>query len=207
MKFFIVYILSMVLILSLMQQSLASEHSEYTTKSEMILFNFESPGDLNEWRIVNDGVMGGLSQSSITLTEDKTAVFQGTVSLENNGGFSSTRTSPRLYNLTNNKGIAVHFRGDGKGYQLRLRTDDRFDGISYRYHFNTKSNEWKTIRVAFEDFVPVFRGRVLKDVEPIAPNKIQQVGFLISDKQAGPFRLEVDWIKTYKNDLEIVTRR
>ena len=204
MKIFIVYILSMALILCFMQSSLASEHSDITAKSEMILYNFENPDDLDEWRIVNDGVMGGLSQSIITLTENKTAVFQGTVSLENNGGFSSTRTSPRLYNLTDNMGIAVHFRGDGKSYQLRLRTDDRFDGVSYRYHFKTKSNEWTTISVAFEEFVPVFRGRVLKDVEPIVPGKIQQVGFLISDKQAGPFRLEVDWIKAYRNDSDLV---
>ncbi|MBT8330417.1 MAG: CIA30 family protein, partial [Desulfofustis sp.] len=43
--------------------------------------------------------------------------------------------------------------------------------------------------------VPVFRGRKLSGVDPVAPEKVQQIGFLISDKQAGPFRLEIDWIK------------
>lgn len=146
--------------------------------------------------------MGGLSQGEIIMTEDHTAVFQGNLSLSNNGGFSSTRTSPRLYNLANHKGIVVHLKGDGRQYQLRLRADEGFDGISYRHHFSTKRDEWITIFATFEDFVPVFRGRVMKDVEPLAPDKIQQVGFLISDKQAGPFRLEVDWIKAYKNDSD-----
>jgi monofunctional biosynthetic peptidoglycan transglycosylase len=41
----------------------------------------------------------------------------------------------------------------------------------------------------------MFRGRVLTDVPPLNPSKIASVGVLISDKQAGPFRLEMGWIK------------
>jgi monofunctional biosynthetic peptidoglycan transglycosylase len=54
------------------------------------------------------------------------------------------------------------------------------------------------IRVPFSEFVPVFRGRILSNVSPIPPEQIQQVGLLISDKQAGKFRIEIDWIKAYK---------
>ena len=43
------------------------------------------------WTIVNDGVMGGLSSSEIIETEEKTLIFSGLVSLENNGGFASVR--------------------------------------------------------------------------------------------------------------------
>jgi monofunctional biosynthetic peptidoglycan transglycosylase len=43
--------------------------------------------------------------------------------------------------------------------------------------------------------VPTFRGRELHDVPPIEAGAIRQLGFLIADKQGGPFRLEVDWIK------------
>jgi NADH dehydrogenase [ubiquinone] 1 alpha subcomplex assembly factor 1 len=42
---------------------------------------------------------------------------------------------------------------------------------------------------------PTFRGRVLTDVPPLNPAEGNSVGFIISDKQAGPFRLEVGWIK------------
>lgn len=168
------------------------------SENSIFLFDFKKLGKVSDWRIVNDGVMGGLSRSQITLSEDNTALFQGTVSLENNGGFSSVRTSPRDYNLDGYHGIILHLKGDGKKYQFRLRTDDRFDGISFRFHFKTDINDWETVRVPFKECIPVFRGRILRNVDPLIPKKIQQIGFLIADKQAGPFKLEIDWIKAYK---------
>ena len=53
---------------------------------------------------------------------------------------------------------------------------------------------WTEMDFAFEEFVPTFRGRVLRDVEPLDPSRIATVGFLISDKQEGPFRLDLAWI-------------
>lgn len=186
------------LITCLLSLTSVAEGATNTAHNEKVLFDFQMSSKLTDWRIVNDGVMGGLSQSNIVLSENNTALFQGIVSLENNGGFSSVRTSPRLYKLDGYLGIILRLKGDGKKYQFRLRTNDRFDGISYRYHFKTESNKWMIIRVPFNKCVPVFRGRILNDVAPITPKKIQQVGFLISDKQAGPFKLEIDWIKAYK---------
>jgi len=186
------------LITCLLPLTSATEGSENTIQTEIVLFNFQKSSEVNDWLIVNDGVMGGLSKSEIVLSDSNTAVFQGVVSLENNGGFSSTRTSPRLYNLAGYDGIVLRVKGDGKKYQFRLRMNDRFDGISYRYHFKTDVNKWIIIRVPFSECVPVFRGRMLDHVEPISPQNVQQIGFLIADKQAGTFKLEVDWIKAYK---------
>jgi hypothetical protein len=106
----------------------------------------------------------------------------------------------KRYNV-NKHGGYIHekgSKGDGKEYQLRVRTDNRFDGISYRYRFATQPETWMNIRVPFSEFVPVFRGRILSNVSPISPEQIQQVGFLISDKQAGKYRIEIDWTKAYK---------
>jgi monofunctional biosynthetic peptidoglycan transglycosylase len=160
--------------------------------------DFKDSGEVDQWRIVNDGVMGGLSQSQILTTNDKTAIFQGEVSLENYGGFASVRTIPRPYNLAGYSGFMIRIKGDGKRYQLRLRTDNRFDGPSYRHSFSTRENEWITVQIPFRDFVPTFRGRVLTDAPPLSPEQIQQIGFLISDKQEGAFQLEIDWIQAYK---------
>jgi monofunctional biosynthetic peptidoglycan transglycosylase len=71
----------------------------------------------------------------------------------------------------------------------------RYDCLLKRCNIN---EQWRNIRVPFSEFVPVFRGRILSNVSPISPEQIQQVGFLISDKQAGKFRIEIDWIKAYK---------
>ena len=164
----------------------------------VLLKDFDNAAEKEDWRIINDSVMGGISQSEVVFSDTGTAIFQGTVSLENNGGFASTRTQPRSYNLAGFTGLAVRIQGDGKDYQLRVWTDDRFDGISYRHHFTTQPDTWVSIRVPFSEFVPVFRGRILEDVSAVSPEQIQQIGFLIADKQAGKFRLEIDWIKAYK---------
>lgn len=120
--------------------------------------------------------------------------------MENNGGFASTRTIPRLYELDGYNGILLRVKGDGEKYQFRLRTNDRFDGISYRYQFKTEFNTWMVIEIPFHECVPVFRGRILKDVKPVVPKEIQQIGFLISNKKAEKFQLEIDWIKAYKKN-------
>lgn len=176
----------------------AAHTSSLNREQQMLLFDFTNRNDLRDWRVVNDGVMGGLSRGEIVLSNSNTAVFQGVLSLENNGGFSSTRTLPRPFKLDAYTGVTLRIRGDGKQYQLRLRQDDRFDGVAYRFRFQTTPNQWMTIEVPFSECVPVFRGRELKDVGPLSPGKIEQLGFLISDGQAGPFRLEVDWISAHR---------
>jgi monofunctional biosynthetic peptidoglycan transglycosylase len=158
------------------------------------------PEEIDQWRVVNDGVMGGLSQSQIKITQDNTAVFQGTVSLENYGGFASVRTLPRTYNLSGYSGLSIRVKGDGKRYQFRVRIDTQFDGIGYRSHFSTTADTWITVRMPFSEFVPTFRGRVLRDAPLLAPAQIRQLGLLIADKQEGAFRLEIDWIKAYKTE-------
>ncbi|WP_136799355.1 CIA30 family protein [Desulfosediminicola ganghwensis] len=162
------------------------------------MFDFENPADLQDWRVVNDGVMGGLSRGENIRTDSGTAVFRGTLSLENNGGFSSTRTLPRPHRLDGYDGIVLRVRGDGNTYQFRLRLDSSFDGVAYRYTFQTEADTWVMVEVPFSECVPVFRGRMLSGVDPVSPGKIQQIGFLISEKQAGPFRLEVDLISAYR---------
>ena len=186
------------MVLLMLQPALAAQKTPLNNKTDMILFDFQKQSDLQDWRVVNDGVMGGLSRGEIIMTDSGTAVFQGILSLENNGGFSSTRTLPRPLNLDGYDGITLRVRGDGNTYQLRLRLDDRFDGVAYRYRFQTKADQWMTVEIPFSEFVPVFRGRELNDVGPVEPARIQQIGFLVSDKQAGPFKLEVDWIKAHQ---------
>ena len=59
------------------------------------LFDFAKTPDLaGRWRSLNDGVMGGVSDGRMRSAISGThAVFEGTVRLENNGGFSSVRAS------------------------------------------------------------------------------------------------------------------
>ena len=162
-----------------------------------MLFNFKAFDSKQDWRIINDGVMGGISQSEIISSKAGSLIFTGNVSLENSGGFASTRTAMPSIKVHTYKGIILRVKGDGKTYQIRLRTDRSFDGISYRYIFFTQPNIWIDVYAPFKNFKPTFRGRILNDAEPLATDRIKQIGFLIADKQSGPFRIEIEWIKTY----------
>jgi NADH dehydrogenase [ubiquinone] 1 alpha subcomplex assembly factor 1 len=156
-----------------------------------------APPAAPRWFVINDGVMGGLSQSSMQPTAEGAGLFSGTLSLENNGGFASVRTPVAPGDLSAWDGLELRVRGDGRTYQLRLRTDDRFDGVAYRAEFPTLNGAWATVRLPFGDFLPTFRGRILTDVPPLDLNGIEQVGLMLADKQAGKFALEVEFVRTY----------
>ena len=140
------------------------------------------------WRSVNDGVMGGLSAGRMVPMEEHLR-FEGVLSLENNGGFASVR---RLIeqDLTSAESVRLHLRGDGREYQFRLRLDDRWDGIAWRAKIET-TGEWQIIDLALVDFDPVFRGRKVADAGAVVAASVRQIGFMLADKQAGPFRLEI----------------
>lgn len=145
-----------------------------------------------KWEIVNDGVMGGCSDSTFQINDKGNAVFIGTISLENNGGFASVRNHESL-NLEGFKSLKLHVKGDGKRYCFRLRTaaNGGVHRFSYDYRFETEAECWIDVDLPLSGFRPFFRGKPLKDVPPLDLSKIRLYGFLISDKQEGPFRLEI----------------
>jgi monofunctional biosynthetic peptidoglycan transglycosylase len=152
-------------------------------------------GEVETWYSVNDTVMGGISSSSIEAGTSGGAVFTGVVSLENNGGFASVRNRAGSYDLSDCSAIRVRLRGDGKHYKFNVRTNRRFDGVNYRVEFPTKEGDWMEIDFPLTAFVPTFHGRILDDAPALDPSRIASFGFLISDKQEGPFQLEFEWIQ------------
>ena len=163
--------------------------------SEKMIFDFQAAINSTKWQVVNDDVMGGVSTSQFQLLTNGGAIFSGVVSLENNGGFASVRSTPVRENLNGTDAFVLRVRGDGRRYKFTVRTEAGFNALNYQAEFTTKRGEWEEHRLAFKDFMPTFRGRVLTDVPPLIPSKITSVGLLISDKKAGPFRLEMSWIR------------
>ncbi len=157
----------------------------------------EWDADMGGWFVVNDGVMGGISRSRVTLTNRNTLLFSGTVSLENNGGFASIRHTAQDFDFENGDGIWMCVKGDGKTYQLRVRTSDRFDGIAYKADFKTEKDIWQEFRIPWEAFSATFRGHKVKGAPELKGHQIQQVGFLIADKQDGDFELEIQFLGSF----------
>ena len=174
------------------------KEAELENKETKLILSFDTAYETKRWTRANDGVMGGLSQSELVFTSSGTALFQGNVSLENYGGFASVRTSPYPYQLGGYEGIVLRVRGDGHRYRLRFRTDASYDGVAYQASFDTVTDDWRVIYVRFADCMPTFRGRRVSNAPSLDGRLIQQIGFMIADKQEGPFQLEIDWVKAYK---------
>ncbi len=133
---------------------------------EFMLFDFRQPGDRLKdfWGAVDDVVMGGVSQSQLQL-RDGQAIFTGQVSTANNGGFASVRSrnwSPPI-DLSEYDGFELQITGDGKRYKLISRCEGQWDGLSYCYSFNTLNNEPQTIRIPFNQLIPVFRAKTVPE--------------------------------------------
>jgi hypothetical protein len=96
------------------------------------LFDFQTAESTADWSAVDDAVMGGISSSRLRHDPDGHAVFEGVVSLDNNGGFASVRSRPGELRAPGAASYVLEVRGDGKRYKLNLRTDDAFDGVSYQ---------------------------------------------------------------------------
>lgn len=149
------------------------------------------------WRVVNDGVMGGLSQGQLDFA-DGVMRFRGNLSLENNGGFSSIRTEAVDFNLSNDLGILVLAKGDGRTYQVRLESDAKWNGrtVSFSGDFKTTEGQWQQVKIPFSSFRGSWRGRDLPE-HKLDPSQIYRVGIILADKEEGPFDLEMKWIRTY----------
>lgn len=171
--------------------------SVHGAKNSVAEFDPEETGNLG-WSVVDDGVMGGLSKGSLAVTDDGVLRFSGNLSLENNGGFSSLRTGGVKLDLSAASGLVARVKGDGRTYQMRLGTDARFRDmeVSFMAEFPTVKDKWTEVRIPFDKFQGSFRGMKLEN-EKFDPAKIRRLGLLLGDNQAGPFELQVDWIRTY----------
>jgi NADH dehydrogenase [ubiquinone] 1 alpha subcomplex assembly factor 1 len=167
-----------------------------TPLKEIMVFDFKNPDSFKVWVVVNDKVMGGVSESSLQPGGKGTAVFKGMLSLKNNGGFCTTSSrGDKKYDLSSCQGVAVRIKGDGKKYMLTLKTDDTHMGFAYQFPCVTQKDKWITVMAPFKDFVARFRGEAVPDAPPVKSTDITSFGFLIADKQEGPFALEIEWIK------------
>ncbi|SHI20848.1 CIA30 family protein [Ferrimonas marina] len=154
----------------------------------MSSIRFNDSSEAARWLPVNDDVMGGVSQSHFEVGGNL-GVFSGRVSLENNGGFASVRRATGLPSDT--ELLRIHVRGDGKSYQLRLRTHDGLDGVVYAAPFDTEIGQWQRLVFRPEDFTATFRGRAVLDAPGLFFGEVHQLGFLISEKQEGYFQLQI----------------
>lgn len=160
-------------------------------QTSMTLFNFNSKSDISNWRTIDDVVMGGRSNGSFKINDAGNGLFYGEVSLENNGGFSMVEYRFETKEVNKFSKVCIRLKGDRKPYQFRVKTNTS-DRHSYVANFNT-SGDWEIIEISFETLSPAFRGRKL-DIPNYDGNQMEMLAFLIGNKKAESFNLEIDSI-------------
>ena len=168
--------------------------SHMFVNSQMLdIINPEEKVGLNNWSIVNDDVMGGVSTSYLSLNDENNLIFNGNLSLKNNGGFASSRMVITKKTLAGIKSIKIKFKGDGNTYKLRLNQNNR--RVSYSCDFKSVKDKWDEVNISINDFKPTWRGYTYIDYPPLDLEKVNSLGLQISDKQEGLFQLEIKYIK------------
>jgi hypothetical protein len=160
-------------------------------ENTLLIADFKNEGGISEWVVVDDGVMGGLSQGTFTSTDLGNALYSGTVRTENNGGFSSVRYGFSAKDISKYEFVTLRVKGDGKSYQFRIK-EDRSQRYSYITSFET-TGAWQTISLPLTMFYPSFRGNKLNKPN-YSGNAMEEVAILIGNKTRESFSLEIEKI-------------
>jgi NADH dehydrogenase [ubiquinone] 1 alpha subcomplex assembly factor 1 len=166
----------------------------FTSSTSNIVFDFHKDADLSKWIIVNDGVMGGLSNSSLQLDKDGNGVFKGHVTTKNYGGFASIRNNFDKISIKKYTSIKIKVKSQPTTYQLRLKVNSS-DYYAYITTFKTTGN-WDEIEIPLNTLYPSYRGRKL-DMGNLSSDYIEEVSFLIGNNKEEDFILLIDRIELH----------
>ena len=155
----------------------------------LVIFDFTKEADLKNWYVMNDTVMGGVSAGKMGIDAAGNGLFEGHVSLDNNGGFTSVRYDAGKIKLQGYSKFLIVLKGDGKAYQFRVKTNSK-DYYAYVYSFETTGN-WQTFEIPFSNMVPSFRGQLL-NMANFPGDYMEEIGILIGNKIAEDFKMAID---------------
>jgi NADH dehydrogenase [ubiquinone] 1 alpha subcomplex assembly factor 1 len=149
------------------------------------------------WVTVNDTVMGGRSSAALTWNEANHLVWNGNLSLENNGGFVSIRSRDTGSDWSAFDGVEVVLAAAGRDVQVTAQRGDmvvRAGG--YRAMVPTQVTGDTKVFIPFSAFVLKRFGRLIQG--PALQDGLKNIGqwgLLIADKRPGPFTLTLKSIK------------
>ncbi len=148
-----------------------------------------------DWFVVVDGVMGGRSTASISETKES-IIFSGEISLENNGGFASYRSSYGNYDLSNYTEVQIRYKSTGQNFAFTLNNYRRFYKPNFKQELPVTNGEWKEIALPLRNFKKYRLGNQLSgnpSEEELA--SIIRLGVISNDKKASAFMMEIDYIR------------
>ncbi|NJK88882.1 MAG: hypothetical protein HC923_05400 [Myxococcales bacterium] len=126
------------------------------------------------FELITDGVMGGLSQGSLILSNhdgERALEMRGVVRLDNGGGFIQAAADVTV-DASPYRGLRIRACGDGERYGIHLRTLDLTrPWQSYRGELGSTS-EWRDHELSFSDLVPH------RTTAPFQPTRLRRLGLV-----------------------------
>jgi hypothetical protein len=157
-------------------------------------------GAEGRWFVVNDGVMGGLSQGEVAFA-DGVMTFSGVINT-NGGGFSMVRTSSAQGDaslrdvLEGAEFLVVRARTtDARSYELTAE-DAASAGSSLMYFagIDDPGGGWAEVTVPLTNMAGRFFGNDAPDAPPFNVDQVASLGVILADGIDGEFALELDHI-------------
>lgn len=154
---------------------------------ERIVVSFPDPASVAGWTNVNDTVMGGVSSSTVAWG-DGALRFTGRLSLENNGGFTST-VGPMDRGLGERAGgasaLIVETSGDDRTYLLSVMA-----GPNGADRWVARFAGSASTRLPIDSFESVDRFlRPARPSVPFDPSTIVRLAVYLTDGRPGEFSL------------------
>lgn len=174
----------------------SSNHNSVKSDStSVILYSFPEQGR-GKWRIEDDVVMGGRSDSQLKITANNHAHFSGRVSLENNGGFCSihqiVEDNPYVM-AEKTEAFELRLKGDGNEYNFRVRTPN--GRHFYGYTFSTKGDgNWESISIPFNAMEAIYHGNSVNVPNYVGENVVE-MQLLIGNKKEQSFEIFIESIE------------
>ncbi|MDC7998133.1 CIA30 family protein [Gilvibacter sediminis] len=163
--------------------------------TQPLLIDFGTQGNNQEWFALNDGVMGGMSSGNLNYTPTS-FIFEGQVSLENNGGFASARGPFEAMDLSRFSTVIIKYRSTGMDFALTLNNSRLWYRPNYKASLPETDGQWKTISLDLNDFKEYRVGKATGNaISPQVLKKIIRLGLISDEKRAGIYSIEVDFIK------------
>ena len=152
----------------------------------------------DDWIAVNDTVMGGVSSGTVTYDES-VMVFEGVVSTDSNGGFTSVRGPQTSLDLSGYDRVLIHLRSTGQPFSMVLAHKVFWFEDQFKFDIPATGDDWKTIEIPLADFenyafnggYPTATGTMMT---PEDRSEILHIEFMSKLFEDGDFRLEVDFI-------------
>lgn len=173
------------------------EPAEVGLSERALVLDFGLLGE-SSWYAVNDTVMGGVSDGIVDYTANEMR-FEGVVSTDSNGGFTSVRSPDGLLDLSGYERLVVRVRSEGQPFSMVLSHNRNWYEGQYRYDLPNSTDEWQTLEIPLETFqLYTFSGgypTATGDwMQPEDRREIFYTELMSKLFEDGPFQLEVDYI-------------